>query len=129
MFDRSPEGKEGPWVTYARMETLRSPKQLAGPAFGLGALTFQAWLRVQFGAIAWDQLYRIPRPMWMDYLRWCRRVLDIPAENGVSVDRTLPESDLLRLQLSFGPVCGNADVSSVIEIFMGVRTGMFLRRN
>ena len=32
MFDRSPEGKEGPWVTYARMETLRSPKQLTGPA-------------------------------------------------------------------------------------------------
>ena len=103
MFDRSPEGKEGPWVTYARMETLRSPKQLAGPAFGLGALTFQAWYRAQFGATAWDQLYRIPRPMWMDYLCWYRRVLEIPVENGVSVDRILPEGNLLRLQLSGGP--------------------------
>jgi heterodisulfide reductase subunit A-like polyferredoxin len=28
LFDRAPEGYEGPWVTTARMETLRSPKQL-----------------------------------------------------------------------------------------------------
>ncbi|MBT8418491.1 MAG: FAD-dependent oxidoreductase, partial [Silicimonas sp.] len=36
VLDRSPAGFEGPWVTYARMETLRSPKQLTGPAYGLG---------------------------------------------------------------------------------------------
>ncbi len=103
MFDRNPEGKEGPWITYARMESLRSPKQLTGPAFGLGALTFQAWYRAQFGSVAWDRLYRIPRPMWMDYLCWYRRVLNIPVENGVSVDRIIPEGGLLRLQLSGAP--------------------------
>ena len=27
VLDRSPEGLEGPWLTYARMETLRSPKE------------------------------------------------------------------------------------------------------
>ena len=32
IFDQSPEGYEGPWATTARMETLRSPKQLTGPA-------------------------------------------------------------------------------------------------
>ena len=100
MFDRSPEGKEGPWVTYARMETLRSPKKLTGPAFGLGALTFQAWYRAQFGTLAWDQLDKIPRQLWMDYLRWYRRVLSIPVENGVSIDRVKPEGNLLRLSLS-----------------------------
>ena len=100
MFDRSPEGKEGPWVTYARMETLRSPKRLTGPAFGLGALTFQAWYRAQFGTGAWDRLGKIPRQLWMDYLRWYRRVLNIPVENGVSVDRVEPEGDLLRLSVS-----------------------------
>ena len=102
IVDRSPEGREGPWVTYARMETLRSPKQLTGPAHGLGPLTFQAWYRAQFGALAWDRLGKIPRRMWMDYLRWYRRVLDIPVENGVSVDRVEPEGDLLRLGLSGG---------------------------
>ena len=35
IFDRSPQGFEGPWATTARMETLRSPKQLTGPAPGL----------------------------------------------------------------------------------------------
>ena len=100
VLDRSPEGREGPWVTYARMETLRSPKHLIGPAMGLGPLTFQAWFRAQHGAAEWDALDKIPRPMWMDYLRWYRRVLGAPVENGVSLDRVRPEGDLLRLDLS-----------------------------
>lgn len=100
ILDRSGAGFEGPWLTFARMETLRSPKQLTGPAFGHGALTFQAWYRAQFGTAAWEALDKIPRPMWMDYLRWYRAVLDVPVENGVSVDRVRPEGDLLRLDLS-----------------------------
>ena len=100
VLDRSAPGHEGPWLTYARMETLRSPKALTGPAFGHGALTFQAWFRAQFGAAAWDALDKIPRPMWMDYLRWYRKTLEIPVENGVSVDRVEPEGDLLRLTVS-----------------------------
>ena len=31
VYDEAPAGMEGPWATTARMETLRSPKQLAGP--------------------------------------------------------------------------------------------------
>ena len=100
VLDRSPEGLEGPWLTYARMETLRSPKHLTGPAFGHGALTFQAWFRAQHGAAAWEALDKIPRPMWMDYLRWYRRVLEVPVENGIALDRVRPEGDLLRLELS-----------------------------
>ncbi|RJL19662.1 NAD(P)-binding domain-containing protein [Paracoccus siganidrum] len=100
ILDRSPEGLEGPWLTYARMETLRSPKQLVGPASSQPSLTFQAWYRAQFGDAAWEALDRIPRPMWMDYLRWYRKVLGIPIENGVSLDRVEPEDGLLRLHLS-----------------------------
>ncbi|NNL74394.1 MAG: NAD(P)/FAD-dependent oxidoreductase, partial [Silicimonas sp.] len=88
--------------TYARMETLRSPKQLTGPAHGLGNLTFQAWFRAQFGAAEWKKLDKIPRTMWMDYLRWYREVLGIPVENGVSVDGIEPEGELLRLHLLGG---------------------------
>jgi len=36
-LDRAEKGREGPWVTTARMTTLRSPKQLTGPALGLPA--------------------------------------------------------------------------------------------
>ena len=100
VLDRAARGREGPWLSYARMETLRSPKTLTGPAFGHGPLTFQAWYRAQFGAQAWEELDKIPRPMWMDYLYWYRDVLDVPVENGVSVDHVEAEGDLLRLTVS-----------------------------
>ena len=100
VLDRSEKGYEGPWLSYARMETLRSPKTLTGPAFGHGALTFQAWYRAQFGTADWEALDKIPRPMWMDYLRWYRDVLDVPVENGVSVDHVEAEGNLLRLTIS-----------------------------
>ncbi|MCB1969345.1 MAG: NAD(P)/FAD-dependent oxidoreductase [Geminicoccaceae bacterium] len=99
VFDSAEEGFEGPWLTYARMETLRSPKQLTGPAFGHGALTFQAWYRATFGDASWDALDKIPRPMWMDYLRWYRKVLGVPVENGVTLDRVTGDGDLLRLEI------------------------------
>lgn len=100
VLDRAAKGLEGPWLSYARMETLRSPKTLTGPAFGHGSLTFQAWYRAQFGAKAWDALDKIPRTMWMDYLRWYREVLDIPVENDISVDHVESEGDLLRVTVS-----------------------------
>ena len=81
MFDRSPAGFEGPWATFARMETLRSPPELSGPAFGFSNLTFRSWFEAQFGAAAWRKVHRIPRLQWMDYLRWYRRVIDVPIEN------------------------------------------------
>ncbi len=100
IFDRNPAGLEGPWVTYARMQTLRSPKQLTGPAYGLASLTFRAWFVAQFGNDAWAALDKIPRPMWMEYLCWYRKVLDLPVENNVEVSAILPEGDLLRLTLA-----------------------------
>ena len=101
VFDRSEPGVEGPWVTYARMDTLRSPKQLVGPAADLPDLTFRAWYESQHGATAWEHLGKIPRPMWMDYLCWYRSVLELPVENGVEVTRIEPVEDgLLRLPLN-----------------------------
>ena len=81
-YDEAPAGLEGPWATTARMETLRSPKQLAGPALGIPSLTFRAWFEAQFGRAAWEALDKIPRLQWMDYLRWYRRVLALPVRNG-----------------------------------------------
>ena len=82
LYDAAPEGREGPWETFARMRTLRSPKALSGPALGLPALSFRAWFLAQFGSEAWDRLGKIPNGQWMDYLRWYRRVLDLPVVNG-----------------------------------------------
>lgn len=102
ILDRSRENFEGPWVTYARMDNLRSPKQLLGPALGLPSLTFRAWFAAQFGEAAWERLEKIPRFVWMEYLIWYRRTLSIPVENAVSVNNILPDGDLLKLTLS-GP--------------------------
>ena len=70
VFDQSEEGFEGPWATTARMQTLRSPKHLVGPALGQPSLTFRAWYEAQFGRDGWDALDRIPRTQWQDYLNW-----------------------------------------------------------
>ncbi|MGC1408039.1 MAG: NAD(P)/FAD-dependent oxidoreductase [Acetobacteraceae bacterium] len=101
-LDRNTAGLEGPWVTYARMETLRSPKVLTGPAAGIPSLTFRAWFVAQFDAVEWDSLDKIPRVMWMDYLRWYRDVLELPVENGVNVLRIDPLDGLLALELAGG---------------------------
>jgi FAD-dependent urate hydroxylase len=81
VFDRAPAGFEGPWATYARMEVLRSPPELTGPALGFANLTFRAWFEAQFGRTAWRKVHRIPRLQWMEYLRWYRRLIDVPIEN------------------------------------------------
>lgn len=93
VFDQAPQGFEGPWATTARMETLRSPKQLSGPALGLPALTFRAWFQAQFGLEAWDELDKIPRLQWADYLRWYRQVLRLDVRNQHRVTRVQPQAD------------------------------------
>ncbi len=90
LLDRAPAGDEGPWATTARMETLRSPKELTGPAMGIPSLTFRAWFIAQFGDVAWRALDKIPRLQWMDYLRWYRRVTRALVVNGCEVLRVEP---------------------------------------
>ncbi|CAK7260198.1 MULTISPECIES: NAD(P)/FAD-dependent oxidoreductase [unclassified Shinella] len=103
IVDRAPKGLEGPWLTYARMETLRSPKILLGPALGVASLSFRAWFTALYGEGEWEELYRIPRPMWMDYLSWYREVMDVPVENDTHVTRILPREDsLLELEIAGG---------------------------
>jgi cation diffusion facilitator CzcD-associated flavoprotein CzcO len=99
VFDRAAEGFEGPWATTARMETLRSPPELSGPSFQFASLTFRAWFEAQFGAEGWSRLYRIPRLQWMDYLRWYRRMIDVPVENGTELIDIEGDGEFVLLRL------------------------------
>ncbi|ANN61947.1 oxidoreductase (plasmid) [Mesorhizobium loti NZP2037] len=81
VLDAAREGEEGPWTTFARMITLRTPKMLSGLDFGNPSLSPRAWFEAQWGRSAWDELTKIPRGMWQDYLIWYRRVLGIPVRN------------------------------------------------
>jgi cation diffusion facilitator CzcD-associated flavoprotein CzcO len=93
LLDRAADGQEGPWITYARMETLRSPKQLPGVSLGIPSLTFRAWYEARFGTVAWEGLYKIPNADWQDYLTWVRRVLQLPLQSGVTVTQITPHFD------------------------------------
>ncbi|QLK63623.1 SidA/IucD/PvdA family monooxygenase (plasmid) [Enterobacteriaceae bacterium Kacie_13] len=98
-FDAAPAGLEGPWVTFARMETLRSPKTLHGPALGLPQLTFRAWFTAQWGCEAWESLDKIPKQQWMEYLVWYRKVLHLPVRNNVRMTGIEAAGDLIALNL------------------------------
>jgi cation diffusion facilitator CzcD-associated flavoprotein CzcO len=102
LIERAEPGREGPWVTFARMDTLRSPKTLPGPCFGIPSLAFRAWYEATRGAAAWEALYKIPNAVWQDYLSWLQRVLDLPIAHGVALTRIEPADGLLRAHLSTG---------------------------
>lgn len=55
------------------MVMLRTPKGLDPIDYGLPALTPQAWYEACYGAKAWEELDKIPRGVWMEYLRWYRQ--------------------------------------------------------
>ena len=104
VVDENPEGLEGPWLTYARMVTLRTPKQLTSIDLGVPALTFRAWWEAQHGTQGWEALDKIPRGDWMDYLRWYRKVLRLPVRNGTRVTQIEPDAmpGVYRLRLAMG---------------------------
>ncbi len=96
VVDQSQAGSEGPWMTYARMATLRSPKEVTGPDLDIPSLTFQAWFEAQHGESAWATLNKIAKEDWAAYLLWLRRVLAIPIENGKRLEGIVPDGPYLR---------------------------------
>ena len=99
MLDTNAPGEEGPWVTFARMITLRTLKFLTGPDLGLPSLTFRTWHEAQYGKQSWEDLVRIPKDEWMRYLVWFRDTLHLPVRNNVRLERIEPRGDLLALHL------------------------------
>ena len=83
VIDENAEGQEGPWRTFARMHTLRTPKHLIGPDIGIPNLSIRAWYEAKYGDGAWDRLTFVPKEEWADYLTWYRRFLRIPVQNQV----------------------------------------------
>lgn len=99
VIDRAARGREGPWVTYARMPTLRSPKEFTGPDLGVPSLTYRAWHEARFGAASWQALTLIAREAWNDYLLWVREVTGVPVANETELIDLTPAGSLLRARL------------------------------
>lgn len=97
VLDKAPAGQEGPWRSYARMHTLRSPKDFTGPDLDVPSLTYQSWHEAKFGADSWNELGLIPKGHWADYLDWFRHVIGIPVRNEAEVVDIAPADGLLAL--------------------------------
>jgi cation diffusion facilitator CzcD-associated flavoprotein CzcO len=98
LYDQSNEGCEGPWITYAKMKTLRSDKELVGPALNIPHLTFRAWYEAQHGEEGWRQLHKISTSTWMQYLCWFRQVLHFPVENSYKLVEIAPVGNRILLR-------------------------------
>jgi FAD-dependent urate hydroxylase len=85
VVDENPEDRAGPWLNFARMRTLRTPKYVTGPDLGVPNLTPRAWYEAQHGPGSWQTLGLIPKETWADYLGWYRRTLHIPVRSRTRV--------------------------------------------
>lgn len=94
-IDGAPAGREGPWTTYARMHTLRNPKDYTGPDLDIPSLTCRSWYEARFGEAAWTALDMVPREIWAEYLLWVRRMTGVPVANETRLDALEPAGGLL----------------------------------
>jgi cation diffusion facilitator CzcD-associated flavoprotein CzcO len=97
VVDRAERGREGPWLTYARMDTLRSPKDYTGPDLDIPSLTYRSWHAARFGEQSWRDLDLIRREDWAEYLLWVRDTVAIPVSNGVDVTAIRDAGDLIEV--------------------------------
>ena len=93
VLDRSTEGREGPWINFARMHTLRTPKEVIGPELGIPSLSARAWYEARFGEKAWDELGKIPRELWHDYSAGCAALVGIDVTHEAEVTDIEPIAD------------------------------------
>lgn len=114
VLDDHPLDRAGPWLNFARMITLRTPKHLTGPDLGLPNLTIQRWYDAVHGDGAFAAVGLVPKETWAAYLAWYRRVLAIPVQAETRV-------------LAIGP--GDGDVVAVdVERGDGRRERLLARR-
>ena len=114
VVDDHPLDRAGPWLNFARMVTLRTPKHLTGPDLGIPNLTIQRWYEAQHGEGAWERLGLVPKETWAAYLGWYRRVLAIPVRADTLVELVRPAE---------GDACLAAEV-----VQHGMRQTIFARR-
>jgi cation diffusion facilitator CzcD-associated flavoprotein CzcO len=85
VLDQNPLGRAGPWLNFARMRTLRTPKYLTGPDLGIASLTPRSYYEAQHGDGSWEAFGLIPKELWASYLSWYRETLEIPVEPDTKV--------------------------------------------
>lgn len=84
-------GQEGPWRSFARMPTLRSPKEAPGPELGMPDLVYESWHVARYGQAHYDALGLIPTEDWAAYIDWFKEATGLEVEQRrrmVDIDGT-----------------------------------------
>jgi cation diffusion facilitator CzcD-associated flavoprotein CzcO len=102
VLDSGAPGAEGPWLTFARMEELRTPKTQVGNEFNVINLSVRRWFETRYGHQAWADLSRIPRTDWKTYLDWYADVFEIAITNNCDVLDVAPDGDLICVTTRIG---------------------------
>jgi len=123
VYDEGEPGSQGPWRSYGRMHTLRSPKHFNGPDLDVPSLTCQAWYTARYGEQAWRELGKIPKEDWSDYLTWFAGAAGVPVEHGVRVLEVGPAADGL-LGVRLGRAGGEQTVLARKVVFATGVTGL-----
>ncbi len=100
IVDRAARGAEGPWLTFARMPTLRSPKDYTGPDLDIPSLSYPSWHVAKYGRENWEALKLIRREDWGHYVLWVRDVIGLAVENRTEVVSITPSGGLLAAELT-----------------------------
>ncbi len=85
VIDDNPLDRAGPWLNFARMLTLRTPKHVTGPDLGVPSLTPRSWYEAIHGDGSWEGLGLIPKESWAAYLSFYRKTLGIPVQPDTRV--------------------------------------------
>lgn len=85
IVEAGPAHEVGCWTRYARMHTLRSPKNMKGIELDIPSLHTERWFEAKYGRAAWEATDLVPREDWNEYLTWYREVTDADVDFGTSV--------------------------------------------
>ncbi len=109
------EDAAGVWRNAARMNKLRTPKNLVGPELGISALGFQSWYGARHGAEQYAAIDRIPRTDWAEYLSWYRGFLGIDIRYRTRLLRIEPADGHFRLHLD---IAGRRAVETARKVIL-----------
>lgn len=90
VLEAGPEQYVGCWDRYARMHTLRSPKNMKGIELDIPSLHTQSWFIAKYGQEAWEATGLVPRLDWHEYLLWYRRATGVDVEFNTTVTGVHP---------------------------------------
>ncbi|WP_051260047.1 NAD(P)-binding domain-containing protein [Corynebacterium sputi] len=85
VIEAGPEDEVGCWTRYARMHTLRSPKNMKGIELDIPSLHTERWFEAKYGKDAWAVTDLVPREDWNEYLTWFRKTTLLDIDFGTTV--------------------------------------------